>query len=147
MFGEKPTCICGFKSENRRHQLLDCPIYNDLRDFCISRMTQLILTNYKNFITEDMIHHPDTLFFLLLDPSWFRKDLGSPGHGLPNILSEEDANMLECFGRTFCFQLYKRRFGILSEENTDSETEDDQDDYSLHDTTETDSSGTDSEEQ
>ena len=107
-------------------------------------MTHLIITNYKNIITEDMIHHPDTLF--LLDPSWFRQDIGSHGHGLPNILSEDDANSLECFGRTFCFQIYKRRFGILSEEDTDSETDTDQDNYSLHDTTDTDSSNTETED-
>ena len=33
MFGNKPTCLCGFPTENRRHQLLDCQIYGDLRDF------------------------------------------------------------------------------------------------------------------
>ena len=146
MFSENATCICGFPSENRRHQILDCSIYDDLRDFCVSRMTHLIVTNYNNIITEDMIHHPDTLFLLLLDPSWFRQDIGSHGHGLPNILSEDDANSLECFGRTFCFQIYKQRFGILSEEDTDSETDTDEDNYSLHDSTDTDSSNTETED-
>ena len=140
MFGFKPTCLCGFPTENSRHQLLDCQIYGDLRDFCVSRMTALILSNHSNIISEDMIHHPDTLLLLILDPSWFTHSMGSDGHGLPNVFSEETANTLECFGRTFCFQLYKRRFSILSEEDSDSETEVDEDAYSIHDTTETDSS-------
>ena len=83
---------------------------------------------------------PNTLLKIILDPSWFRKDVGSAGQGLPNIISETDANTLECIGRTFCYQLYKRRFQILSEVDTDSETEDDQDAYSVHDTTDSDSS-------
>ena len=127
MFGHKPTCLCGFPLEHRLHQLLDYPIYEDLRDFCISRMTSLILSSYSNIITEDMIHHLDTLLLLILDPSWFRYDIGSDGHGLPNIFSENIANTLECFGRTFYFQLYKRRFSILSSEDSDSEADEDQD--------------------
>ena len=105
-------------------------------------MVFLIRTNYSATISEEMILKPNTLLKLILDPSWFRNDIGSIGLGMPNIISENDANTLECIGRTFCYQLYQRRFQILSEEDTDSETEDDQDAYSVHDTS--DSSSTES---
>ena len=77
------------------------------------------------------------LMYLLLDPSWFRKDIGSAEHGIPNILSEADALILEGYGRKFCHQIYRRRWQIIAENETeyDTETEDD-DDYSLHDTSE-----------
>ena len=32
MFGQSAACQCGFPVEHRFHQLLDCPIYNDLRN-------------------------------------------------------------------------------------------------------------------
>ena len=85
-----------------------------------------------------------TLEHLILDPSWFRFDIGSPGKGLPNILEKSTSDDLEKIGRIFCYQVYKRRLSILTEtEATDSETDTDDDSYSLHDTTEEDSIETD----
>ena len=75
------------------------------------------------------------MLFLILDPSWFRSDIGSPGHGLPNIMRKETTDELEKIGQVFCYQVYKRRFSILSVEEDDSET-DEESNYTLHDTTE-----------
>ena len=75
-------------------------------------------------------------------PEWsisslFRKDIGCMGHGIPNILSEVDADILEGYSRKFCYQLYRRRWQILEENESGSETEDeDEDVFSLHETTE-----------
>ena len=78
---------------------------------------------------------------LILDPSWFRSDLGSEGKGLPPIMNKETTDCLENIGRTFCYQLYRRRFELYSADNdSDSESEEDEDGYSLHDTTECSSS-------
>ena len=61
-------------------------------------------------------------------------------------MTKETTDQLECLGRTFCFQLYKRRFELYAKDDSDSETEDEGDDLSLHDTsTEGSSSKTDSE--
>ena len=77
--------------------------------------------------------------FLVIDPSWFRIDIGASNKGLPNILTQETADQLEAIGRTFCYQIYRRRFEILSEVDTDSDTDTD-DSYSLHDSTDSSSS-------
>ena len=54
-------------------------------------------------------------------------------------MSKEDADALEKMSRTFCYQIYRRRFSILSEFVEDDESETDDDDiFSLHDTTEED---------
>ena len=104
-------------------------------------MVNLITSNHPE-ITEAQVRQRTTLCFLLLDPSWFRQDIGSetlplPIIGsvppLPNILSEMEANTLEHFGRKFCFQVYTRRNQLIFNEGSDSETED-EDSYSLHDT-------------
>ena len=138
MFSQDPTCQCGFPVENRIHQLLDCSMYNDIRQYCISRMTQLILTKHNNSITSEMIQERKTLVHLILDPSWFRVDIGSIGKGLPNILSKDTADRLEQLGRTFCYQLYRRRLDSLSEldESDDSDESNDSENYSIHDTSE-----------
>ena len=79
----------------------------------------------------------NSLIHLILNPSWYRSDIGSATKGLPNILTLETANKIETIGRVFCFKIYKCRFAILSEEEegSDDETEVDSN-YSLHDTTE-----------
>ena len=94
-----------------------------------------------------MIVESSTLECLILDPTWYRSDVGSPGRGLPNILEKRTTDELERIGRTFCYQVYKRRFSLLSEkkDDSDSETDTDEDEYSLHDTTEDDSSEAESE--
>ena len=74
------------------------------------------------------------MLYLILDPSWFRSDIGSSGHGLPNIMTKQTTDQLEKIGQVFSYQLYKRRFSILSEEEEDSET-DEESTYTLHDTT------------
>ena len=114
--------------------ILDCPKYSDLRHYCISRLTWIIISNHGNIITEEMIQTRTTIAHLIIDPSWFRIDIGSPNKGLPNILTKDTADQLEAIGRTFCYQIYRRRFEILSEIETDSETDTD-DSYSLHDST------------
>ena len=71
---------------------------------------------------------------LILDPTWYRRDIGSNNRGLPNIMTPDDTNNLEKMTRTFCYQIYRRRFSLLSDvEDNESETDDD-DMYSLHDT-------------
>ena len=92
-----------------------------------------------------MLTERPVILHLILDPSLYRKDIGSKYRGLPNVFNEMDANEIEKMGRTFCYQLYRRRFQILSEENEeeDSDTDIDQDNYSLHDTTDTSSSDSD----
>ena len=121
---------------DRFHILLTCPTYSDLRKFCIDRMVKLILKVHPWVITEKMITHPNALGHLILDPTWFRSDIGSPGKGLPNIMAKETTDELEIIGRTYCFQIYKRRHEALSLIDDDSDSETDCDDiYSLHDTT------------
>jgi len=44
LFGNNAACQCGFSVENHFHQLLDCSIYSDLREFCISEMTNIIIS-------------------------------------------------------------------------------------------------------
>ena len=98
-------------------------------------MVNLILDNHPWIITENMIKHPNALGHLILDPTWFREDIGSAGKGLPNIMSKSTTDELENIGRTYCFQVYKRRFDLLSQSDCSSDTETDCDDsYSLHDT-------------
>ena len=139
MFGHKASCECGYQKEDRFHILLICSIYTDLRQFCINRMVTVILDAHPWIITEAMITHPYALGHLMLDPSWFRGDIGSPGKGLPNIMSKSTTDELEIIGRTYCFQVYKRRFEILSQnDGNDSETDCD-DSFSLHDTSSDDS--------
>ena len=82
---------------------------------------------------------------MMLDPSWFRSDIGSSTRGFPNILTENTANNLEVIGRKFCFQIYRRRFDVLSEEENGSDDETDcSDEYSLCDTSSSSSSESDS---
>ena len=141
MFGQDPACQCGFPMEHRIHQLLDCSNYSDLRDFCILNMTELIISKHRNFISKEMIIQRNAMAHLILDPSWFRVDVGSTGKGLPCILNKDTADQLECMGRTFCYQLYRRRLELHSQVDTDSDTDTDEDDkYSLHDTSESSSS-------
>ena len=106
-------------------------------------MVTVILDVHPWIITEKMIRHPYALGHLMLDPSWFREDIGSPGKGLPNIMSKSTKDELETIGRTYCFQVYKIRFEMLSQsEDSDSETDSD-DSFSLHDTSSSnDDSGT-----
>ena len=97
---------------------------------------QLIFKVHPWVMTEKMITHPNALGHLMLDPTWFRSDIGSPGKGLPNIMANETTDELEIIGRTYCFQIYKRRHEALSLIDDDSDSETDCDDtYSLHDTT------------
>ena len=125
--------------ENRIHMLLDCLIYTTLRDHCLTKMTQVLLNFSKSF-TPEMIEDRDVKLKMILDPSWFREDVGSQGLGLPNILNKSTADHLERIGRKFCFQVYKRRLELLLQEDEDSETED-EDSFSIHDTSDEDSSG------
>ena len=135
MFNRSPQCQCSHPMENRFHLILDCPVYQDNREHCISRMITLINGNHPE-ITEIQIRDRTALCYLILDPSWFRSDIGSPGFSVPNILSIQEANLLEHYGRKFCFQIYKRRTEILLNEDTNYESEtEDEDIYSLHDTT------------
>ena len=98
-------------------------------------MVDIILSTHPWIITKNMIIHPNALSHLIMDPSWFRKDIGSPNKGLPNIMTKETTDKLEIIGRTFCYQVYKRRFELLANiDDTDSETDCD-DSYSLHDIT------------
>ena len=134
-YGRSPSCTCGYPIENRFHILLNCPTYTDLRNFFIKRIVQLILKVHPWVITEQMITHPNALAHLMLDPTWFRTDIGSPEKGLPNIMSKTTTDELEIIGRTYCFQVYKRRQETLSITDFDSDSETDCDDeYSLHDT-------------
>ena len=49
--------------------------------------------------------------------------------------SKDTADQLEQIGRTFCYQLYRRRFEILSEEDESGDSEDDSNEtFSIHDT-------------
>ena len=116
--------------------LLDCPLYKDLREFCIKRMVETIIHAHPWIISENTIRKRKVLLLLILDPSWFRWDIGSSSKGLPNILTKTTADQLELIGRVLCFQIYKRRYATLSEEeNSDTDTDVDSM-YSLHDTTE-----------
>ena len=137
MFGQSSKCLCGHPMEERFHMLLDCTMYSDLREFCVENMVTILINSHPQIITESMIKERTTLAYLILDPSWFRIDIGSPMHGIPNILSLWEAEELERVSRTFCYQIYKRRFDLLSENDEDSETDDD-DEYSLHDTSDED---------
>ena len=131
---ESPKCSCGYPIESRIHMILDCPVYNDLRNYCMSRMVSTITTAHPWVITVQQIKTRTAMAYLILDPSWFRRDIGSPGRGLPNIMTQETTDKLESIGRTFCYQLYKRRFSISSEVEERSETEGSSD-FSVPDTT------------
>ena len=97
-------------------------------------MKNIILINHPHIVTKEMISNRTSFAHLVLDPSWFRDDIGSSGKGIPNILSKETADQLEGIGRTFCFQIYRRRFQTLSEVESDTDSESDSEDtYSLHD--------------
>ena len=102
--------------------------------FCAVLVTNL---HIELRASRQLIRKRNSLIHLILDPSWYRSDIGSDTKGFPNILTEETANKLEKLGRVFCYKIYKRRFSILSEEEegSDDETEVDSN-YSLHDTTE-----------
>ena len=134
MFDEKSICICGHPYEDRFHMILDCIRYSDLRQYCITRLMDIIIPKHGNRITKETIVDRTAFTHLVVDPSWFRKDIGADNKGLPNIFTKETADQLEAVGRTFCYQIYRRRFDILSEVDTDSDTETD-DSYSLHDST------------
>ena len=117
-------CSCGYPIESRIHMILDCLVYTDLRDYCVSRMVSTITAAHSWVITVQQIKTRTAMAYLILDPSWFRRDIGSPGRGLPNIMTQETTDKLESIGRTFCYQLFKRRFSILSEVEESSKTED-----------------------
>ena len=144
MYGRKPICICGFPIEDRFHILLDCPTYADLRDSCVSSIVAEIVDNYPPTRKEE-VSDRTVMAHMMLDPSWFRSDIGSSTRGFPNILTENTANNLEVIGRKFCFQIYRRRFDVLSEEENGSDDETDcSDEYSLCDTSSSSSSESDS---
>ena len=79
MFKYSASCPCGFQNEDRFHILLTCSIYTDLRQYCISKMVDIILNAHPWIITEKMIKHPNALAHLILDPTWFRQDIGRGG--------------------------------------------------------------------
>ena len=122
MFGRSSICTCGHPYEDRLHLILDCIDYLDLRQYCLSRMINIILINHPGIVTKEMISTRTSFAHLVLDPSWFRDDIGSIGKGLPNILSKETTDQLEGIGRTFCFQIYRRRFQTLSEVESDTDS-------------------------
>ena len=136
MFGSKPDCNCGYSNESRFHILLDCSTYHDLREFYIKKVIQILTTANPWVISEAKIRNRWALANLMLDPSWFRKDIGSPNRGLPNIMTKETTDELEKVSRIYCYQIYRRRFAILSESYESEDETDDSDEYSLHDTTE-----------
>ena len=112
--------------------------FSDILKIQIVR-SDLLKSRYPSVINEEMLRGRNAMAHLILDPSWFRKDVGSKGKGLPCIINKETADQLERMGRTFCYQVYKRRFELSSNDD-DSDTSEDDDDYSLHDTTEESSS-------
>ena len=130
MTGEKLNTMYG----NRVHILLDCDLYNEQRDFCVQEIYKTIKLQHPE-IPLSTITNRTVLMHLILDPTWYRIDIGSPTKVMPNILSIEEANKIEITGRTFCFQIYRQRFNMMSEmeNSSDSETSCD-DSFSLHDT-------------
>ena len=104
-FGYRSTCNCVFPTEKRSHILLDCTTYNDLRTFSIEKMLKSILLHHIWIITEQMTLQRQTLQLLLLDLSWFRKDIGSSTKGLPNIIEKSTADDLERMWRTL-YQIF-----------------------------------------
>ena len=105
MYGQKPTCNCGNPKEDRFHILLDCVTYSDLREYCIKRITIIITEAYPSIISEDDIKSRYALGHLILDPSWFRSDIGSPGKGLPTIMSKHICDELDNISRIYCYQI------------------------------------------
>ena len=106
MFNTSSKCQCSHPLENRFHLILDCPIYEDIRTYCISIMIKLITENHPE-IPETQIWDRTTLGYLILDPSWFRSDIGFSQFTLSNVLSIDEANILEHYGRKFCYQYTK----------------------------------------
>ena len=134
MYGSNPACICGHPLETRFHIILDCPIYSELREFCTKQIVDIIAINHKKIMLSTVLNRT-VLAHLILDPSWYRNDIGSSTKGMPNILNVETANKIEVIGRTFCFQVYKKRFNILTDIENDSDSETScEDSYSIHDT-------------
>ena len=109
-----------------------CPF--ELRDFCVQEIFKLINLHHPEILLSTMTNRI-VLLHLILDPTWYRIDIGSRTKIMPNILSIEEAQQIESIGRTFCFQVYRQRFNILSEIENSSDTETSCDDsFSLHDT-------------
>ena len=142
MYGTNPSCICGYPVETRFHILLDCLKYIELREFYQKQIID-IMAKFHPTVPVSVLMDRTVLTHLILDPSWYRFDIGSTTKGMPNILTLETANKIEIIGRTFCFQVYKLRFNLLSEIETDSDNETVcEDSFSLHDTSSEDNSET-----
>ena len=122
MFQTNPTCACGYPWEDRYHLLLDCELYKDLRTYCTKMIIGSIQCNHPN-ISTGTITDRTVLIHLILDPTWYRSDIGSSFKIMANVLSAEEANFIETIGRTFCFKIYKRRFQYLSR-NDPSDSDD-----------------------
>ena len=150
MYGRSPSCLCRFPVEDRFHLSLDCSIYADLRQVCITQIKTTIMTNYPQVLKEDITNRNGyVISHLILDATWYRQDIGSSLKGFPNIFSKQVASTIETISRIFCFKIYRRRFELLSEnsEEPDSDEETDCSDfYSLHDTSSSSSSNTSYEE-
>ena len=75
--------------------ILDCPKYSDLRNFCATNLKNIVISKHPNTISKEMIMDKTAFVFLVIDPSWFRIDIGASKKGLPNILTQETADQLE----------------------------------------------------
>ena len=99
MYGQNPKCLCSHPFENRSHLLLDCSIYQDVREHCISRMIHLIVSNHPE-ISEICIRDRTILTLLLLDPTWFPKDKDCPIKLFQNILTTSK-RFTECWTQDY----------------------------------------------
>ena len=136
MYGTSAKCNCGYALEHRFHILLDCNSYQDLRELCFTTIVKVV-QKYHPQISENLILNRTVIAKLILDPTWYRKDIGLQNKDFPHILAVKESNEIEVIGRAYCYKIYKRRFEILSDsmDGSDSETETDAS-YSIHDTEE-----------
>ena len=86
MYGTNPSCICGHPVETRFHILLDCFKYSELRDYCTKQILEII-NQFHPTVPEAVIMDRTVLVHLILDPSWYRVDIGCTTKGMPNILA------------------------------------------------------------
>ena len=76
MFNENPKCQCGFPMEDRFHILLDCQIYHDLREICMTSIVSVIQNSHPE-ITENIIRNRTVMAHMILDPSWYQITIGT----------------------------------------------------------------------
>ena len=100
MYGNNPKCSCGYPLENRFHLLLDCVTFHDLREICITAIISVIQKSHPQ-IPKELIRNRTVIIHLILDSTWYRKDIGSSEKILPNILNKQESNEIEVIGRAF----------------------------------------------